>query len=65
MYFLGATQYRVKKWMEQLSLESAECEKKNRKLTITLFTAVPSNDLSMIREKAEALWDDITSIEFE
>lgn len=136
MYFLGATQCRVKKWMEQLPLESVECEgktyyyiengkkydqeiptclflagfdhlmlgyqkkeslylpeahlrgifnlagivmpaillrgtvvgkwkKKHRKLTVTLFSALPSNDLSVIREKAEALGDDITSIEFE
>ena len=39
-------------------------KKKGHKLSITLFTAVGGHGKSVIREKAEALWEDLTSIEF-
>lgn len=38
-------------------------KKKGHKLSITLFTAVGEHGESVIREKAEALWEDITAIE--
>lgn len=39
-------------------------KKKGHKLSITLFTAVGGHGESVIKEKAEALWEDLTSIEF-
>lgn len=38
-------------------------KKKGHKLSITLFTAVGEHGESVIREKAEVLWEDISSIE--
>lgn len=38
-------------------------KKKGHKLSITLFTAVGEHGESVIREKAESLWEDITAIE--
>lgn len=39
-------------------------KKKGHKLSITLFPAAGGHCKSVIREKAESLWDDITGIEF-
>lgn len=39
-------------------------KKKNRKLQVALFSAVGRHGESAIKEKAESLWDDISSFEF-
>lgn len=39
-------------------------KKKNRKLLITLFTPVSEKDISIIKNKAEELWNDLSAIEF-
>ncbi|MBQ7354496.1 MAG: winged helix DNA-binding domain-containing protein [Clostridia bacterium] len=40
-------------------------KKKNRKLTLTFFNRVTSEDITIIREKAESIWTDIAIIELE
>lgn len=40
-------------------------KKKGHKLSIMLFTAVGEHGKSVIREKAESLWEDITAMEIE
>ena len=40
-------------------------KKKNRKLTLTFFTRVTSEDITIIRKKAESIWTDIAKIELE
>ena len=38
-------------------------KKKNRKLTVELFTKVTKKDLAVIKEKAESLWNDLFNVE--
>ncbi len=40
-------------------------KKKNRKLTLTFFIPVTSEDITIIREKAESIWTDVAIIELE
>lgn len=40
-----------------------ELAKKHKRLTIELFDGVCQRDKSLIKEKAEMLWDDIVSID--
>lgn len=39
-------------------------KKKDRKLTIKLFSALPVKEKAVIKEKTESLWNDITAIDF-
>lgn len=40
-------------------------KKKDRKLTIKLFSALPAKEKAVIKQKAESLWNDITAIDFD
>lgn len=39
-------------------------KKKNGKVTVELFKAVGKKDIAIIKEKAESLWSDISSVQF-
>lgn len=39
-------------------------KKKNKKLTVTLFSDVDAKGKALIKDKAESLWDDISALDF-